>query len=93
MASRPYSVEFTSRAAKDLQKAERADQKRIIKRIEALATNPRPKGCKKLKDSDFYRIRVGACRVIYSIEDRKLVVTIIRARPRRDVYRGLRTTI
>jgi mRNA interferase RelE/StbE len=56
--------------------------------IEALATNPRPHGVDKLTDSDStYRIRVGSYRILYTIEDRILRVTVVDVGHRRDVYR------
>ena len=47
----------------------------------------RPTGCKKLKDSAFYRIHVGMYRIIYSIQDNALLVVIIRIAHRKEVYR------
>jgi mRNA interferase RelE/StbE len=57
-------------------------------RLLALSENPRPPGCKKLKDSDGdWRIRVGIYRVLYNIDDGRSTVTILRVRHRKDVYR------
>lgn len=83
-----YTIEFTTRAARDLQAIPRPDQVRVAKRIDGLAENPRPYGVRKLDGAEgLYRIRVGDFRIIYSMEDRRLVVTMIRIGNRRDVYR------
>lgn len=83
-----YRIQFTLRAQRDLVALPRADQVRIAAKIDSLATTPRPPGCKKLKGPDpLYRIRVGDFRIIYSIQDRKLTVLIIRIGNRRDIYR------
>ena len=83
-----YRVELTGRAARDLRGLPRDEQKRIARKIDALAGDPRPHGYKKLEGSDdLYRIRVGNYRVIYSVEDEVLVVLVIRIGDRRDVYR------
>lgn len=83
-----YAVEFTARAARDLKAIARPDQIRIAKRIDGLTENPRPYGVRKLGgEEDLYRIRVGDFRVIYTIENRRLVVLVIRIGNRRDVYR------
>lgn len=83
-----YPVEFTPRAERELAALQRSDQLRIAKRVEALATTPRPSGCKKLAGPEgFYRIRVGDFRVIYAIQDCKLLILIIRIANRREVYR------
>lgn len=83
-----YSIQFTPRATRDLEGLPRPDQLRIAARIDSLATKPRPAGCQKLKGPQpFYRIRIGDFRVIYSIQDRKLVVLVVRIGNRKDIYR------
>ncbi len=83
-----YTVEVTARAERELSALPADDQRRIAKKIDSLATTPRPVGCKKLAGPDgFYRIRIGDFRVVYGIEDRKLRVLIIRVGNRRDIYR------
>jgi mRNA interferase RelE/StbE len=55
--------------------------------LENLADNPRPPGCKKLKGGDKeWRIRVGDCRVVYTIDDAKSLVEVTRIRHRSEVY-------
>ena len=51
-----------------------------------LELDPRPSGCKKLKGRDAYRIRIGDYRVIYEIQDSRLMVTVITIGHRREVY-------
>jgi len=81
-------VEFTASAEREFSALPADDQRRIAKRIDSLSTTPRPAGCRKLAGPDaFYRIRIGDLRVIYSIEDRKLLVLVIRVGNRRDIYR------
>jgi len=54
-----------------------------------LASEPRPTGCKKLKGGQReWRIRVGDYRVVYTIDDEKLLVSVMRIRPRSEVYDG-----
>jgi len=59
---------------------------RIERRIDALADQPRPPGCKKLTGLDAWRIRVGDYRVIYQIHDDRLIVLVVRIGHRREVY-------
>ncbi|GHV66653.1 RelE/StbE family addiction module toxin [Bacteroidia bacterium] len=59
----------------------------ILAAIERLGNNPHPAGCKKLSGRSGYRIRVGNYRVIYTIEDNQLTVTVIAIGHRKDVYR------
>lgn len=60
---------------------------RIISALQTLADDPRPRGVKKLKGyRDYWRIRVGDYRIIYAIQDDRLLVIVIRIGHRRDVY-------
>jgi mRNA interferase RelE/StbE len=59
----------------------------IKKAIAELAENPRPAGYIKLKGEDAYRIRVGNYRIIYEIDDDKIIVTVITVGHRKEVYR------
>lgn len=60
---------------------------RVFPRIEALATEPRPVGCKKLHGAvDFWRLRVGDYRVVYCIDDNAGVVEIRAVRHRSAAY-------
>ena len=60
---------------------------RILARLSALETNPRPADVKKLKGRDAWRIRVGDYRVIYEIHDRVSQIIVITVGHRREVYR------
>ena len=82
-----YRIEYLPAAQRSIEDLPRNVQKRLLTRIEALASNPRPPGCVKLTGEDSYRIRVGDYRVIYSIFDNRLVVLVIDVGHRRDVYR------
>jgi mRNA interferase RelE/StbE len=78
----------TPQANRQFEKLDRQFQDRVRRAIEALADNPRPMGCVKLSGPEgWYRIRVGDYRIIYDIQDRQLVVIVIRIGHRREVYR------
>lgn len=86
----PYRIELKPSAQDSLAKIAKPHQRRIAKRIDQLAENPRPRGAKKLAGSDdFWRIRVGEYRIIYQIHDDVLLVLIVRIGGRGDVYRHL----
>lgn len=84
-----YAVELKASARKELERLPAKLIQRIFPRLEALATEPRPAGCKKLKGGDNeWRIRVGDYRVVYVIDDAKALVTVTRIRNRSEVYDG-----
>lgn len=84
-----YEVEFKQSVAKDLRSLPKRDIRRILNRIRALARDPRPVGCEKLSSRELYRIRQGTYRIVYAIEDARLVIQIIKVTHRREVYRGM----
>ena len=82
-----YRVVLTSSAERELKKLPADLVARIVPRLESLASNPRPAGCRKLQGGDReWRIRVGDYRVVYTIDDRRLLVEVVRIRHRREVY-------
>ena len=82
-----YRVEFTPAAQRQFDKLPAILRARLRLRIDLLASNPRPVGCKKLKAPvDLYRIRVGDYRVIYQVRDLQLVVTVVKVADRKDAY-------
>jgi mRNA interferase RelE/StbE len=83
-----YAVELTRTAHKALQDLDAVARTRIARAIDALAENPRPPGAVTLQGgAGALRIRVGDYRVIYTIEDARLVVLVLTIAHRREVYR------
>lgn len=64
------------------------DRQRIVKRIEQLGDDPRPAGCQKLSGQNRYRIRQGQYRIVYGVEDDRLIVYVVKVGHRKDVYRA-----
>jgi len=83
-----YRIEVSATAERQIRKLPRADQLRVVRVIRALSTDPRPPGSRKLSGhEDVFRVRIGRYRVLYSIEDRRLVVIVLKVGDRKDVYR------
>ena len=87
-----YSLLVKPSAAAELDSmGSKRDRQRVVARIAALATHPRPPGSEKLAGTtDGYRVRQRDYRVVYAIDDGKRSVTIVRVGRRRDVYRKTR---
>ncbi len=82
-----YSLEIKPSAARELDALDDGLFARLDAKIVALAENPRPAGCKKLKGyKDHWRIRVGDWRVLYVIDDASKLVSITRVAHRKQVY-------
>lgn len=82
-----YEVRIIHAAEKEMDRLPRAVHARISRKILSLEDNPRPKGAKKLSGREEYRLRVGDYRVLYTIDDKKCVVTIFAIGHRGEVYR------
>lgn len=83
-----YRVLLERGAEKDLSRLSPEIHDRLIAAIQALASDPRPPGCRKLAGSKSdWRIRVGDYRVVYEITDAIRVVRVNRVRHRREVHR------
>lgn len=87
MAEAGYSVQLARSARKELESLDTKLVGRIFPRIQALATEPRPPGCRKLRGrGHLWRIRIGEYRVIYAVDDASRIVDIIAVRHRREAY-------
>jgi mRNA interferase RelE/StbE len=82
-----YRVVIRRSAEKEIAKLPEAVRRRVVALIVALGEVPRPHGCQKLSGEDKYRIRQGDYRVVYTIVDELVTVTIVRVAHRSDVYR------
>jgi mRNA interferase RelE/StbE len=82
-----YQIQITNSAHHHLRNLSHANRQRIHEAIEQLSQNPRPYGVKKLQgEFDFYRIRVGDYRILYTIDDSAKLISITRIMPRENAY-------
>jgi mRNA interferase RelE/StbE len=82
-----YSVIVRASVEKDIKGIPKKQTQRIITAIRALAKDPRPPQSKKLSGEEKYRLRCGVYRILYQIEDDRLVLCVVRVRHRKDAYR------
>lgn len=82
-----YRVLIKPSAAKELEAAPKNDRLRLVRRITALAQNPRPHGSEKLSGEEKYRLWQGAYRIVYLIADDEPTVLVVKVGHRREVYR------
>ncbi|MCC6618935.1 MAG: type II toxin-antitoxin system RelE/ParE family toxin [Chloroflexi bacterium] len=82
-----YAVEFLPAAARALARLDRTVQRRIGRRIDALARDPRSGAMKLRGADDVWRARVGDYRILYVVGDERLTILVVKIGHRRDVYR------
>lgn len=83
-----YSLAFKKSVAKDLRTIPNNDVKRILNRIESLCENPGAEGCIKLSGEEKYRVRQGVYRIIYQIQDKELIILVVKVAHRIKVYKS-----
>lgn len=83
-----YEIVFRKSVRKDLDPIPKRDVQRILADIAELANDPRPPQSRKLSGSEKYRLRCGAYRVLYEIQDQILVVCIVKVGHRSKIYRS-----
>lgn len=86
--SAAYRVELAAHAERDLRRLDRRTQARVVAALNGLVADPRrhPQ-VKRLVGQDGYRLRVGDHRVLFVVEDDRLVVLVLEIGHRREVYR------
>jgi mRNA interferase RelE/StbE len=84
-----YKLRLKPSAEKDLERLRGETWQRVRDALSELRNSPRPAGCAKLTDSPSWRIRIGDWRAVYDVDDAAQVVTILRIKHRKDVYRDL----
>ena len=85
-----YQVLLRRAAQRQLDKLSEEDYTAVARAISALEEEPRLRGVKKLSESGLWRVRVGRYRVVYSINDEKRLVVLVRVAWRaEDTYKGL----
>lgn len=86
MSGARYRIEFAPSAARSFKKLSPDVRRRLAPR--GLAAQPRSTDAQKLQGMEnLYRIRAGDYRVVYQINDRVLMVLVVKIAHHGDVYR------
>lgn len=88
MESKKFAVKLNEQSKKTLTQLPKNDRKQIIAKLIQLEDNPY-KDAKKLKGMEFWRLRAGDFRIIYTIDNGVLLVLVIRIGLRKDIYKRL----
>lgn len=85
-----YQIDVAPSALRQLRKLDPQARRKIQAAIELLAGEPRPPAAKMLVNAGgAWRVRVGDYRIVYDIEDGRLVILVLAVAHRREVYRTL----
>lgn len=84
-----YRVALSPMAARQLRKLDAPVRRRIQAALELLAEQPRPPSATRLVGgAGEWRVRTGDYRIVYEIDDDRLLILVLRIGHRRDVYAG-----
>jgi mRNA interferase RelE/StbE len=82
-----YRVTLSPMAARQLRKLDAGVRRRIQAALELLAEQPRPPSATRLVGgAGEWRVRTGDYRIVYEIEDERLLILVLRLGHRREVY-------
>ena len=82
-----YKVLIKPSAVKEIEAIPQKDRRRIVARIQGLSGDPRPPGSQKLSGQDKFRLRQGAYRIVYSVNDDDLSLLVVKVGHRKEMYR------
>ncbi|GAB1409377.1 type II toxin-antitoxin system RelE/ParE family toxin [Desulfovibrionales bacterium] len=83
-----FEILFKRSVAKDLRLIPNKDVQKIVSRISKLADDPLPAGSEKLTNQELYRIRQGMYRILYEIQEKRLVIIVVKIGHRRKIYKN-----
>jgi mRNA interferase RelE/StbE len=85
-----YRIEFSPAAERQFKKLSREIQLRLTPRMNGLMENPFPRGVKKLSEEEnLYRLQVGDYRIIYQVQQKALIVLVVKLGHRKEVYQRI----
>ena len=85
-----HRIEFKPSAVRALSGLPLKDRRRIASKIDSLAENPRPRGAEKIEGRrNLYRVRSGDYRIIYEVQDKILLILVVKIGHRGEIYKRL----
>ena len=81
-----YTVQWTKTSLKQLEKLDNKIAKRIVDKVDEITEDPF-RFVKKLQGFDLYRLRVGDYRIITSIENNKMIISVLQVGHRSVIYK------
>lgn len=85
----PYAVRLRGAARKEYDKLAGDTQRRVLDALISLEQEPVPHGARVLVGElqGLHRIRVGAYRIVYQVDEQEQMVNVVRIRPRSQAYK------
>ena len=81
-----YTIDIKKRAERFIVKLPRPEKERVLKAIYKLPEGEDIKQLNGKKNKGLFRLRVGDYRIIYSVDNGKLIIYVIDAGNRGEIY-------
>jgi len=81
-----FQVELRPAAVRQLKKINKTDRLRLLGAIALLGKDPRPPSSRQLRGRPGWRVRVGDYRILYTIDDGKVLVVVVAVGHRREIH-------
>ncbi len=88
-SEKKWVVKYHRNLEREIRRLPKRTIKRILETIEALASQPKPPGSRKITGHELWRVQVGNYRILYDIDEEEQIISTYRVGHRRDVYRRL----
>ncbi|HBR70892.1 MAG: hypothetical protein US13_C0003G0010 [candidate division TM6 bacterium GW2011_GWE2_36_25] len=85
-----FSIVWSKRAKKNLDKIDKKDANTVLRKVNLLVTKEDMVDVKKIVDKkNLYRLRSGQYRVIYTIYEQEVIILVIDVGHRKEIYKNL----
>ena len=81
-----YKVEFTKEGLRDFNKLDRKMQERILNFLDRIQIRPHH-FLKRIGGTKYFRGRAGDYRIIFDVENRKLMILVLEIGHRRNIHK------
>jgi mRNA-degrading endonuclease RelE of RelBE toxin-antitoxin system len=79
-------IRYSNQAVRFLKNTEKSFAKRILNKMENLRANPFPHNSKRIENTNYFRIRIGNCRVLYEVNYTINTIGVVKIDKRSRVY-------
>lgn len=83
----PFTIVFKPSVLKKSKRFPKKDLKRIKEKLDSLCEDPYVNAIKVREIKDVWRVRVGDYRILYRIENNRMVILVVRIDHRKQVYK------
>lgn len=81
-----FEIKYSNRSIKFLRNVEKQIARRILDKIEKLRSNPIIHDSKRIRNTGFFRVRVGSYSILYEVDYKASILGVVKIDKRSKVY-------